>query len=153
MKKLKKNLKKTKSSAKKKSGRAASRSSPLQRSKVKMANKQYAHFNDILLRKRDDILKLVKHQGSDFALGQGGEVGDELDAASQTFEREMMFELTNGERMILDDIEAALRRIEKGDFGFCESCHKKIPSIRLRAMPWARNCVDCQTKTETHVRA
>jgi DnaK suppressor protein len=60
----------------------------------------------------------------------------------------MMFEMTNGERIVLDDIEAALRKIEKGDFGVCESCHKKITSQRLKAMPWARYCIVCQTQTE-----
>lgn len=115
----------------------------------KKLNFKYKRFRDILLKKREDILSLVKHQGSDFNLG---EVGDELDTANQTFEREMMFELTNGERLILEDIEAALRKIEKEDFGVCESCHKKIPAARLRAMPWARNCVSCQSKTEIQLR-
>lgn len=115
----------------------------------KKLNLKYKRFNEVLLKKREDILNLVKNQGSDFTLG---EVGDELDAANQTFEREMMFELTNGERLILEDIEAALRKIEKGDFGVCESCHKKIPATRLQAMPWARNCINCQSKTEIQPR-
>lgn len=111
----------------------------------KGAGKQ-SRFMDILARKREEILTAVQHKEADFALG---EIGDELDVANQTFEREMMFEMTNGERVVLDDIEAALRKIEKGEFGFCESCRKKIPSARLQAMPWARNCIDCQSRTES----
>ncbi len=100
----------------------------------------------LLLAKRDELLAMVKHKDSEFS---DGEIGDEADVASQTLEREMMFEMTNGERIILDDIEAALRRIEKGDFGSCESCRKKISAERLRAMPWARYCIQCQSRNES----
>ena len=100
----------------------------------------------LLLAKRDELLAMVKHKDSEFS---DGEIGDEADVASQTLEREMMFEMTNGERIILDDIEAALRRIEKGDFGSCESCRKKMSAERLRAMPWARYCIQCQSRNES----
>ena len=89
---------------------------------------------------------MVKHKEGEIS---SGDIGDEADVASQTFEKEMMFEMSNGERIVLDDIEAALRKIEKGEFGFCESCRKKITSQRLKAMPWARYCIECQTRTES----
>ena len=106
----------------------------------------FGRFADMLIRKRQDILHMVKQKDSDVSTS---DIGDELDVASQTFEREMMFELSNGERVVLDDIEAALRKIEKNDFGICESCHKKIPAARLRAMPWARYCIECQSRSES----
>ena len=107
---------------------------------------QHIMHQKLLLAKRDELLAMVKHKDSEFS---DGEIGDEADVASQTLEREMMFEMTNGERIILDDIEAALRRIEKGDFGSCESCRKKISAERLRAMPWARYCIQCQSRNES----
>ncbi len=61
----------------------------------------------------------------------------------------MMFEVTNSERMMLDEIEAALRRIEKNNYGNCELCSKKISAVRLNAMPWARYCIACQVAAET----
>ena len=109
----------------------------------------FKQFQDLLSKKRDAILRTVKDKEVDISYG---EIGDEADVASQTFEREMLFEMTNGERMILDDIEAALRKIEKGEFGYCEACHKKITGDRLRAMPWARYCIQCQTMTEAPSR-
>ena len=78
---------------------------------------------------------------------------DYAGASPVTFEREMLFEMANGERIILDDIEAALRKLEKGGFGMCESCGKRILNERLRAMPWARYCIACQTRTEVPARA
>jgi DnaK suppressor protein len=106
---------------------------------------QFKHFLSALNAKREEILNVSKEKDVDTSFG---EAGDEADVASQTYEREMMFELTNAERMVLDDVEAALRRIEKGNFGLCESCGTKITPVRLNAMPWARNCIGCQSKNE-----
>ena len=117
---------------------------------VKKSVGGHKHFHSVLSKKREEILRTVKEKNEDLG---SGEIGDEADVASQTFEREMMFELTNGERIILDDIEAALRKIEKGDFGVCESCHRKITTIRLNAMPWARCCIECQSRAEAPARA
>ena len=112
----------------------------------KLAAGQYRHFQEILDKKREDILKMVKHKEENMSQG---DVGDEADVASQTFERELLFEMEDSERIILDDIEAALRKIEKGEFGVCESCGKAITVQRLKAMPWARYCIACQSRTES----
>ena len=109
---------------------------------------QYRRFEEILDKKRDDILKMVKHKEEDLSQG---EIGDEADVASKTFERELLFEMEDSERIILDHIEAALRKIEKGNFGICESCGKSISSPRLKAMPWARYCIACQSRVESPV--
>jgi DnaK suppressor protein len=95
---------------------------------------------------RDDLLKLVQNKRPTEAADL--EVGDEADIATQSSERELQFELTDNERQSLDAIEAALRKIDQGRFGVCESCGKKIPKPRLRAMPQARYCVVCQTRFE-----
>ncbi len=112
---------------------------------TKGSSAKFKKFYDLLSKKRDDIKNTTKQKEENLGYN---EIGDEADVASQTFEREFMFELTNGERKILDDIEAALRKIEKDDFGMCESCRKKITDQRLRAMPWARYCIACQSRNE-----
>ena len=111
----------------------------------KVSSVQTKYFHEILDKKRNEILQMVKHKQEDLSVG---EVGDEADVASQTFERELLFEMEDSERIILDQIEAALRKIEKGDFGICESCHKSISAQRLKAMPWARYCIQCQARAE-----
>jgi DnaK suppressor protein len=50
------------------------------------------------------------------------------------------------ERLAL--IDAALRRIERGEFGLCQSCEEVIPTQRLRVVPWALFCIPCQQKLE-----
>ncbi len=95
---------------------------------------------------RGDIMELVHHKQETELTDQ--EVGDEADAATQSAERELLFELSDNERQMLDAIEAALRKIKQGNYGLCESCHKKIPKERLKFIPHARYCVACQTRFE-----
>jgi DnaK suppressor protein len=44
----------------------------------------------------------------------------------------------------LQDIEGALERLESGTYGRCADCGAEIPAARLRAMPFADRCRDCQ---------
>lgn len=100
-----------------------------------------------LLAMREDLLKTVrKQQLSESALQ---DTGDSVDQASQAIERELLFELSDNERMTLDHIEAALRKIDKGNYGFCEFCRKQIAKPRLIALPFARYCIVCQSSAET----
>lgn len=48
----------------------------------------------------------------------------------------------------LDEVDAALGRIEQGTYGVCESCGRDIPPARLEARPFARRCVTCAAREE-----
>jgi len=56
--------------------------------------------------------------------------------------------LLETEGQMLADIDHALELIEKGAYGRCESCGKRIPLKRLKAIPWARLCVACANASE-----
>ena len=60
-----------------------------------------------------------------------------------TYEREFTLGLLENEVQTLEEIAAALGRIEQGTFGHCEGCRKAIPKDRLHALPYARYCVEC----------
>jgi RNA polymerase-binding protein DksA len=49
----------------------------------------------------------------------------------------------HNEQEILDAIDGALARIDRGDFGVCEKCGRQIAEARLNALPYASRCVDC----------
>ena len=51
-----------------------------------------------------------------------------------------------------EDVEAALRLIEKGKYGTCERCGKEIPTERLDVRPDATLCVQCQTEVEKLIK-
>lgn len=62
--------------------------------------------------------------------------------------RDLEFALDAHESAELDQIEAALQRIETGTYGECIDCGVHIPAARLQAVPEAARCVPCQEKTE-----
>ena len=45
-------------------------------------------------------------------------------------------------------IDAALQRLNSGDFGICDDCGERIPDKRLKAVPWAACCVPCQDRID-----
>ncbi len=70
------------------------------------------------------------------------------DLGSDTFEQDFALGLMSGERKIVAEILAALKRIQEGTYGICEGTGKPIPIPRLEACPWARYCVDYAAKLE-----
>ncbi|OGR50630.1 MAG: hypothetical protein A2049_10955 [Elusimicrobia bacterium GWA2_62_23] len=76
------------------------------------------------------------------------EVGDSIDQATQSLDKEILFELSDNERKMLGDIEAALRKMEKGTYGLCEHCKRTIEKKRIKALPSARYCMSCQSGSE-----
>lgn len=100
-----------------------------------------------LLEMRDDLTRTVRKQQATDASFQ--DIGDAADQASQSIEKELLFELSDNERIQLDQVEAALRKIDKGTYGVCESCRKPIAKARLEALPFARYCISCQSSSES----
>lgn len=70
------------------------------------------------------------------------------DVASITFDRELDEGLEEGAERRLEQIDAALRRIEEGSYGTCAVCGKPIGEERLRAVPWATLCIEDQRKQD-----
>lgn len=111
-----------------------------------MNKKEIEKFKKFLLAKRADLEKIVKAKKENDLTDV--EIGDEIDSASATSEKELMFEQTDNEKVMLDGIESALRRMETGKFGVCENCGADIKEGRLKAIPWVRYCITCQNKSE-----
>jgi RNA polymerase-binding transcription factor len=68
---------------------------------------------------------------------------DVVDLASVRAPGPVLETLHHAQREELRDIEAALRRIDAGTYGACESCGRLIGRPRLRAIPSARSCLAC----------
>ena len=63
------------------------------------------------------------------------------DLGTEMFERGKDLALSERSERQIQEIEAALRRIDAGTYGICEVCKKPIPEERLEAVPWTRTCV------------
>jgi DnaK suppressor protein len=79
---------------------------------------------------------------------EGGE--DTADTGAKAFEREHEMALAASHREILGQVERALRSIETGTYGQCESCGKAIGKARLQAFPRATLCLACKQRQERH---
>jgi len=75
-------------------------------------------------------------------------VDNPADIGSESFAQEFSLELLQRDEATLGEIQEALERVNNGSFGLCEGCQEAIPKARLNAVPYARNCVDCQRKAE-----
>jgi len=71
-------------------------------------------------------------------------VPDEMDEACHATERELAIRNLEHISDQLEDVEAALRRIEDGTYGICLHCEGDIGRKRLEAVPWAEFRIRCQ---------
>ncbi len=108
-----------------------------------------------LLAERDELQRQLAELDRHTFEGAGGEPGsapgideDLADLGSDTFERERDLSLAENLRDLLDQVEHALRRIESGSYGVCESCGKPIEAARIKALPYASLCIDCKRREE-----
>jgi RNA polymerase-binding protein DksA len=67
-----------------------------------------------------------------------------MEFGTDAMEREKNFLLAAREVRFLGDLDEALRRIDKGIFGWCKDCGKLIEKKRLEAVPHATLCVSCK---------
>lgn len=73
---------------------------------------------------------------------------DDVDQASSDSDQSMRLRLRNRESLYLKKVDEALRRIEAGEFGLCESCDGDIEIKRLEARPTATLCIGCKEEEE-----
>lgn len=77
---------------------------------------------------------------------------------TETYEQEFTLRRVENEQEVLEEIEEAFERIKDETFGVCLSCTEAgrapaksmIPKTRLREIPYARNCVECERKREQY---
>jgi DnaK suppressor protein len=72
---------------------------------------------------------------------------------SDSSDQELTLSLLGSDKQALDQIEAAIGRIEDGSFGRCEECGGRIPRSRLEAIPYAAQCVQCASHREGNHRS
>src|SRR6476646_9116789 len=75
--------------------------------------------------------------------------GDLADQASGNNEVHIQLKLKQTDAKILQAIEEALYRMEKGTYGICRDCGEEIAPARLNAIPWTRVCITCKEKQST----
>lgn len=74
---------------------------------------------------------------------------DSKERAKQLEDSEVVDALGNEAREELNKISTALARMDRGDYGFCSDCGAQIPSDRIKAYPYASECIDCANMDES----
>jgi RNA polymerase-binding transcription factor DksA len=69
---------------------------------------------------------------------------------TDAFERQFALSVASSEQDAVIDIDDALRRLDAGVYGVCETCGCAIGKKRLKALPFVRFCVKCQSESERH---
>jgi len=102
---------------------------------------------EALLQKRDRLQRSINREAA--ALKEPRQsVADVIDAAVSSAHDHVAVQLLSSEQRELAQINAALQRIEEGKYGICQKCKGEIHPVRLRAMPFATLCINCQVEEE-----
>ncbi|HVT46375.1 MAG TPA: TraR/DksA family transcriptional regulator [Vicinamibacterales bacterium] len=104
-------------------------------------------LKDDLLRKRGEILSAsTGTRPLPASMDVNSRQGDLADQASGNNEVHIQLKLKQTDAKILQAIEEALQRMEKGTYGICRDCGDPIAPARLEAIPWTRVCITCKQK-------
>ncbi len=109
-----------------------------------MNKRDLKKFKAVLEQKRDMIISSAKKPHWDNM--ENTRHGDFVDQASDDNEVHVNIRLLQTDAKLLRAIEAAISRIENGNYGTCTICEQEISVARLNAVPWTSVCIACKEK-------
>lgn len=117
-----------------------------------MQDDRNAALKTMLLERRQvltrEIDELLARHRSDQLLQREQSVADTGDMSLQDSTGEQQISILEVKNRMRNQIDDALHRLQEGTYGTCEDCGRGISPERLKAMPFARRCVECQRKAE-----
>ena len=121
---------------------------------AKMSRARYSELRQMLAERRREIqaevqgkMRGVREEGT--WGGKMNEVLDAVESAEADIQEDLEFALVQMKSETLNKINDALARLEQGDYGYCFDCGEEIAEKRLRALPFAVRCKDCEEARET----
>src|SRR5580765_642236 len=119
----------------------------------RLARSRYAELKQMLDARRRELqaevqgkMRVVREEGT-----WGGKLNEVLDAVESSeadIQEEIEFALIQMKSETLNKINDAVGRLEQGDYGYCFDCGEEIAEKRLRALPFAVRCKDCEEARE-----
>jgi len=125
------------------------------RTKKKLTKKELKLFKNLILKKREELLKEIGYLRESAMSATIKEAsGDHssysfhmADQGTDSMEREKAFLFVSREGHYLEHLNQALARIDSGKYGICVKCGETISIARLKAVPITTQCVACKTKS------
>jgi DnaK suppressor protein len=113
-----------------------------------MTKKQIEGYRKLLLAKKKDFAEAYNMNKNYGRMTENEGTQDLADKAASAYTKEFLYSLSNTDREILQRVDEALQRLDRGKFGVCIECEKDLNKKRLEAVPWASRCLTCQEKVE-----
>ncbi|HNX00079.1 MAG TPA: TraR/DksA C4-type zinc finger protein [Candidatus Cloacimonadota bacterium] len=120
-----------------------------------LTEKQLKFFEEMLLKERDESLKMIKSINDMQSRGAKESTGDlsgyafhQADQGSDTNSLENQVFMLEQEQEKVKLLNQSLKRIYDGTYGVCEICGNPIPEERLKVISYARYCISCMEKEE-----
>ena len=113
-----------------------------------MDKRKSTKYRDKLLVRREGLVGQVQAAEAYSRERDAEATQDPADMAANAYTKELMMSMSTNDRQLLESIDAALSRIDKGSYGKCIHCGEPILEKRLEAVPWARHCLRCQDLNE-----
>jgi RNA polymerase-binding transcription factor len=118
----------------------------------KMDPERYAGLRRILEERRREMVSEVQEKIRDVRTEAAGTpvngVFDAAESSDADIQEDIELALIQMKAETLSKIDEALARLERGTFGFCTECGEEITERRLRALPFALRCKDCEEARE-----
>src|SRR5881396_1947839 len=119
----------------------------------RMSDSRYIELKQMLQARRREIQAEVQGKMRDVRSegtwgGKQHEVLDAVESAEADIQEDIEFALVQMKSETLNKIHDALTRLEQGDYGNCFECGEEIAEKRLRALPFAVRCKDCEEAKE-----
>ena len=121
------------------------------------ARSRYTELKTMLDERRREIQAEVQGKMRDVRAegtwgGKLNEVLDAVESSEADIQEDIEFALIQMKSETLNKINDALLRLEQGDYGNCFECGEEIAQKRLRALPFAVRCKDCEEARENAER-
>jgi DnaK suppressor protein len=124
--------------------------------KNKLNKKELLEYKKVITKRKNEILDAIERISEDTLKKSQKDASGDIsgytfhmaDVATDNYDREFSLGLASNDRQSLYELDDALKRIEEGTFGVCEECNTVLTKARLKALPYARLCLNCQQKRE-----
>lgn len=124
----------------------------MEKTRTRYSDSELIEFKDLINEKirvaREEFLSLAGSLSSSNANGTDdtAATGKTLEDGSATLEKESINQLAARQKKFIDQLEAALNRIENKTYGICRETGKLIPKERLRAVPHTTLSMEAKLK-------
>ena len=113
-----------------------------------MEKKKLKYFQSVLQEIRIEIVGDVEKSQNNGKNDEAEHMPDISDDAARAYDRKLQGDLEEQEWNKLKQVEAALEKVENGEYGICDQCEKKIPEARLKIIPYTEFCTQCLSEIE-----